>query len=313
MTAAAVREQEAPDYRRYVVSIAASTRIGPNLQRITVRGDDLGSFGGAGYDQRVKLLLPRPGRTVADVPAGEDWYPRWRALPESIRPVMRTYTVRAHRPESAEMDIDLVLHGTGDGTAGPAARWAATTRPGDEVALIGPDRPGSGRLWGRAWDPPATTGRFLLAGDETAVPAVGAIVESLPSDACGIACLEVPSEGDVQHWDVPEGVSLRWCCRDGAAVEHGALLERSVGQAVTRIVPPTGDTAASGELDEVDVDRELLWDVPERQRVCELYAWLAGEAAVIKRLRRLLVTDYGLPRTSVAFMGYWRAGRPEQS
>ncbi|NTW42518.1 MAG: siderophore-interacting protein, partial [Cellulomonadaceae bacterium] len=42
-----------------------------------------------------------------------------------------------------------------------------------------------------------------------------------------------------------------------------------------------------------------------------LYAWLAGEAGVIKTLRRHLVTGCGVDRKSVAFMGYWRAGRPE--
>src|SRR5699024_6817314 len=41
------------------------------------------------------------------------------------------------------------------------------------------------------------------------------------------------------------------------------------------------------------------------------YAWLAGEAAVIKALRRHLVSELGLDRKQVSFMGYWRQGRPE--
>ncbi|WP_406317271.1 siderophore-interacting protein [Streptosporangium sp. NBC_01639] len=43
-----------------------------------------------------------------------------------------------------------------------------------------------------------------------------------------------------------------------------------------------------------------------------MYAWLAGEAAVIRTLRRHLVAERGLNRRSVAFMGYWRMGRSEQ-
>ena len=39
-----------------------------------------------------------------------------------------------------------------------------------------------------------------------------------------------------------------------------------------------------------------------------LYAWLAGEAGVIRNLRRHLVTERGLDRRAVAFMGYWRLG-----
>lgn len=314
MTQALVREQ-APDYRRYVVSVAASASIGPNLQRITLCGEDLHQFGVAGCDQRVKLLLPRRGRTVADVPVGEGWYARWRALPEGIRPVMRTYTVRAHRPETGEMDIDLVLHGTEDGTAGPAAHWAATARPGHQVALIGPDRPGDGMMWGRAWAPPASTDQVLLAGDETAVPAVAAIVESLPGDARGITCLEVPSRGDVQHWHAPRGMDIRWYSREEAATDaaHGALLEPAVRQAVSELAGSVAAAPGCEQLDEVNVDTDLLWDVPERRATAELYAWLAGEAAMIKRLRRLMVGEHGIPRASVAFMGYWRSGRPEPS
>ena len=46
--------------------------------------------------------------------------------------------------------------------------------------------------------------------------------------------------------------------------------------------------------------------VPDATAGC--YAWLAGEAGVVKRLRRHLVTDLGVPRNEVAFMGYWRVG-----
>ena len=43
------------------------------------------------------------------------------------------------------------------------------------------------------------------------------------------------------------------------------------------------------------------------------YAWLAGEAGVIKTLRRHLVVDLGWDRRAVAFMGYWRRpGRGER-
>jgi len=65
------------------------------------------------------------------------------------------------------------------------------------------------------------------------------------------------------------------------------------------------------DLEDVDVDTGILWEVPEPADVSRFYAWLAGEAAVIKALRRHLVTDCGVDRRSVAFMGYWRQGRAE--
>ena len=65
-------------------------------------------------------------------------------------------------------------------------------------------------------------------------------------------------------------------------------------------------------LPDVDVDASLLWEVPERARAAGgVYAWVAGEAAVVRDLRRFLVRDVGLDRRSVAFMGYWRQGRAE--
>ncbi|MDQ3221923.1 MAG: siderophore-interacting protein, partial [Gemmatimonadota bacterium] len=61
-----------------------------------------------------------------------------------------------------------------------------------------------------------------------------------------------------------------------------------------------------------DVDNAIPWDVPgDSQPLGGVYAWLAGEAGVIKNLRRLLVTGAGLHRPSVAFMGYWREGDAE--
>jgi NADPH-dependent ferric siderophore reductase len=62
---------------------------------------------------------------------------------------------------------------------------------------------------------------------------------------------------------------------------------------------------------DIDVDRELLWDSPE-DGDGEFYAWIAGEAATVKTLRRLLVTQHGVDRKRVAFMGYWRLGQAER-
>jgi NADPH-dependent ferric siderophore reductase len=64
-------------------------------------------------------------------------------------------------------------------------------------------------------------------------------------------------------------------------------------------------------LEEIDVDRDLLWDSPE-DGDGEFYAWMAGESATVKTLRRLLVSECGVDRKRVAFMGYWRRGQSER-
>ena len=304
-----VPEPTPPEYRMYFVEVARSERLGPSFVRVTFTGECLRAFGAGGVDQRVKLLLPQPGRTVADIPSGPDWYPAWQAMPQERRPTMRTYTVRTHRPEVAELDIDFVLHGADGGHGGPASAWAAKVRPGDTAALVGPDRPGNGGMWGCAWSPPETARRLIIAGDETAVPAVASIIESLSPQARGVVCVEVPVAGDRQDWDVPDRVEVRWLVRrDGTgSAPHGSLLEAAVTEILTGLCGPKPHPAGTG-LEDVDLETATLWEVPDGS-TDELYAWLAGEATVIKRLRRLMINDFGVARTAVAFMGYWRQGR----
>jgi NADPH-dependent ferric siderophore reductase len=305
-----------PEYRIYPVRVVRTTRLGPHFVRLTFTGPDLAEFGYAGADQRVKILLPRPGRSLADLPSGADWYQRWRRLPDDIRPTMRTYTVRAFRPGDQQVDVDFVLHGMSDhDRPGPLSLWAGAAQPGDRVALLGPDRPGTGRLWGAEWDPPARTRRVLVAGDETAVPAIGAILERLSERLTGTVLAEVPTDADVPSWSAVPGVDVRWLVRerDGRDVARGVLLEEAVRGALAA----SHGRVASGANPQTDEDGDgvVLWDVPDpdhpSDRSEELFLWMAGEAGVMKRLRRLARHDHALPKSAVACMGYWRHGRPE--
>ncbi|SNS85305.1 NADPH-dependent ferric siderophore reductase, contains FAD-binding and SIP domains [Geodermatophilus pulveris] len=303
----------APAWRFFDASVAAVRRLGPSFVRLTLTGPDLAAFGAAGRDQRFKLVLPRDGDGLARLRGcGPDWYAEYRAMPEQQRPVIRTYTVRAARPERAELDVDVVLHGVTDGHAGPVASWAAAAVPGDRIVLLGPDRPcpdpvRSGRPWGVEWAPPAAARTLLLAGDETAVPAVCAVLESLAGDPRPVtALLEVPGSGDAADVVLPAGATLRWLPRDGAP--RGSRLVPAVHAALCGL----GITAAPAAPPE-EVGDELLWEVPDAAcadgaAAAGCYVWLAGEAGVVTTLRRRLVGDLGVPRGAVAFMGYWRDG-----
>ncbi|WP_432488574.1 siderophore-interacting protein [Kineococcus sp. SYSU DK018] len=303
------------EYRLFRVAVLRRQELGPSSARITFSSPELAGFGPGGFDQRLKVLLPQLPLDELGVPEG-DWYAWWRALPEDVRPVMRTYTVRALRPATAgsdaELDVDFVLHGVGGGAAGPAASWAAAARPGDEVALVGPTVPGTGRMWGVEWAPPAEARTLLLAGDETAVPAVCAVLEQLPAGARAVAVLEVPDIADAVSIASQADVTVEWLPRGGRH-GHGDLLVPRVEEIAGPLVDETSRTIAL-DFEDVDLDAGILWEVPEQAVATGpqcLYAWLAGEAGVVKRLRRHLVRDVGLPRASVAFMGYWREGRAE--
>jgi NADPH-dependent ferric siderophore reductase len=293
----------APAWQFFDASVAAVRRLGPSFVRLTLTGPELAGFGAAGCDQRFKLVLSRHDDGLDRLrECGQDWYPEFCAMPEEERPVIRTYTVRAVRPERAELDVDVVLHGVDDGHAGPAASWAAAAVPGDRIVLLGPDRPGSGRPWGVEWAPPAAARSLLLAGDETAVPAVCAILESLGHGPRSVtALLEVPEAGDAMDVALPAGGTLRWLPRDGAP--RGSRLVPAVHAALSEL-----GIASSPAAPPEEVGDELLWEVPDTDAASGCYAWLAGEAGVVKTLRRRLVGDLGVPRGAVAFMGYWRQG-----
>jgi len=318
---------ESTGYRTFAVEVSRVQRLCPSFTRITFSGDDLLGFGACGADQRIKVVLPAPGSTAADLVAtcrawGDDWYPQWLAAPGDQRPLLRTYTVRGARPCLGEVDVDFVLHGASPGDhapAGPASRWAMTARAGDQLVVVGPDRPGTGRAWGREWAPPEG-GRLLLAGDETAVPAVCAVLEALEPEAARrtVALLEVPCAEDALQPVASGGAAVRWLPRRGPAGEaaHGSLLVDAVrslldGDGLVAPAPrlPTAAVTATDPLSS-DADLDVLWDVPEAVGSGDLYAWVAGEASVVRDLRRL-VRGAGLPKTSLAAMGYWKAGRSE--
>jgi len=287
-------------WRFFRVLVARSQRLSPSFLRVTFAGPDLDRFADNGYDQRIKLVLPLPECGVAYLPTGPDWYARWRGLSDVRRNPIRTYTVRAVRRHLAEVDVDVVLHGD----AGPASRWANRVRPGDEVALLGPDAGFPGEHGGVEFRPHPDVTTVLLAGDETAVPAIASIVERLKPDQAGEALLEVPRAEDVLDIAAPSGFAVTWLPRGSG--RHGTQLLPAVRAAADRLLPaPTVDQA----LPDVDVDTEILWEVPDPSG--SSYAWLAGEAAMIRDLRRYLVGERGLDRASVAFMGYWRRGRSE--
>ncbi|MER7456819.1 siderophore-interacting protein [Micromonospora sp. NPDC126480] len=293
-------------WRLFTVEVRSVRRLSPSFVRVTFTGPDLDRFADNGYDQRVKLAFPLPGERGARLPEGPDWYARWRALPEHERNPIRTYTVRAVRPELSEVDVDLVLHGDG----GPATRWARRVRPGDAIAILGPDAGYTGDHGGVEFRPPAA-GDLLLAGDETAVPAICAILDRLPLTARGRVLLEVPETDDVLPVAAPPGMAVTWLARDGQA--YGARLVPAVSAAAAELLAgTTGPADGSAEpVAEVDVDAEILWEVPTPAAPVPLYAWLAGEAGVIRTVRRHLVGECGLDRRAVAFMGYWRLGRAD--
>lgn len=240
-------------------------RLSPHLVRVSFTGDGLAHLT-TWPDQQLKLLFPRPGQAEPVLPelqADGDvmrWYQAYLAIPEQQRPVMRSYTVRAHHPETATIDIDFVLHGAA-GEGGPATAWAGRARVGDVLGRYGPDPQYAKPLADSDW--------VLLAGDQTALPAIATLLESLSAGRKALVCLEVPDAAEEQDLASAAELSLRWVHGNGP----GTL-----------------------------VDAVRATEFPAGKGI----AWLAGEAGAVRALRRHLVDERGMAKPDIEFTGYWR-------
>ncbi|AWH96857.1 NADPH-dependent ferric siderophore reductase [Dietzia psychralcaliphila] len=196
-------------------------------------------------------------------------------IPSEDGPVVRTYTVRRVDPAAREIWIDFVVHGD-QGVAGP---WAQTVTPGTDVAVRGP---------GGGYRPDPEADFHLLAGDETAVPAISAALESLPSDSVGAVFLEVWDDDDEVALTAPAGVQITWLHRgaSSADVGHGVI---------------------DGDAPLVTAVREMPWPDGDVQ------VFVHGEAeTVMKHLRPFLRSERGVPAGRASISGYWRRGRTEE-
>jgi NADPH-dependent ferric siderophore reductase len=263
---------EAPvqPYSLFRVEVVRTQRISPSMLRVTFGGPDLALCTSAGHDQRIKLFFPLPGQTDPIVPEGPDWFGEFRAMPDDVRPPIRTFTISGLRTDQHELDVDFVLHGD----LGPASRWAGRAQPGDRIAILAPDARHP-EILGYEYKPTEGSDWTLLAGDETALPAITQILAAMPADRHALVFLEVAPAQEMRPLDCPAGVHVTWLCRGGAPAGGGVLKE-----AIARTEFPPGRP----------------------------YAWLAGESSAVVELRRHLVKERGLDKKDVYFSGYWLLG-----
>jgi NADPH-dependent ferric siderophore reductase len=265
--------------------VTRNRRISPHATRVTFTGPDLSELVMSAPDQRVKLFVPARGTTAPPIaPMAATARDALAPIPEADRPHPRTYTIRAFRGDRPELDIDFALRDPG----GPASRWARSAQPGQSLEMLGPI---TALNRGFLFRPPP--GRdVLLVGDQSALPAIGAILESLPSDARGQAFVTVPSPADRQLIAKPDQLRITWL-QEG---DHAGLLA-----AVRAADFGRGEGADADPIKAARAARSP--EVP--------YAWLAGEAAMVAAQRRHLLDERGLTPKDIASMAYWRTEHTE--
>jgi NADPH-dependent ferric siderophore reductase len=239
------------------VEVRRVERRSPRLVRVTLGGDELGGFALDDPAASVRLLLPSPGEQEPVLP---DWNGNEFLLPGGRRPAIRTLTPRRFDPATIELDVEVVLHGEG-----VAAAWAAGATPGDPVAVSGPGR-------GYAI-PDAPT--FLVAGDESAIPAISQLLERMPADRHLDVHVEVAHSDARLPLPGHSGATVTWHDLPAGAPPGDALVAAVRGATVD------GGTRV----------------------------WAAGEAAAVQRIRKHLFDKLGLPRSATTVRGYWKHGR----
>ncbi|SEG54447.1 NADPH-dependent ferric siderophore reductase, contains FAD-binding and SIP domains [Actinacidiphila yanglinensis] len=243
-------------------TVVRTERLTPHMVRVVLAVDPAAALDVGEYtDHYVKILFPAEGGTFAEPPDVEALR---RDLPRERWPRTRTYTVRSYDAGTREMAVDFVVHGD-EGLAGP---WAARARPGEALYFMGPGG-------GYAPDPDADW--HLLAGDESALPAIGAALDRLPADARATVLIEVSGPEEEQKLAAAPGTDVVW-------------LHRGAG--------PVG-TALVGAVEALDFPAGRL------------HAFVHGEATFVRELRRHLRLERGVPREDLSISGYWRRGKDE--
>lgn len=254
----------------YVFEVHRAEAVSPHMVRVHFSGPGVDAFI-TGLDEKkarstekyVKLLFARPELGL-EHPYDMDVL-RETLAPQDM-PSRRTYTIRSIDESARTMAIDFVVHGD-EGLAGP---WAANAQPGDLVTLTGP---------GGMYAPAPDVDEHLFFGDDSAIPAIAAAIESLGPAAKGSAIIEVASAEDEVAFDAPDGVTVRWLYRDGA--HYGEALVA----AVEALEAPTAS---------VDV-------------------FAHGEREAMKRLRPLINKEWGIHRSRLSLSAYWAYGRAEDT
>jgi NADPH-dependent ferric siderophore reductase len=247
-----------------------------HMFRVVLGGSGFDTFTPSKFtDSYVKLVFVGDDVDTASLPQPLT-LDSFADLPPAKQPVVRTLTVRRADPAAREIAIDVVVHGE----HGAAGLWAATAEPGQPVYLMGP----SG-----AYAPDPAADWHLLAGDETALPAISVALEALPANAIGQAFIEIAGPEDEIPLTAPQGVRIDWIYRGGRA-------------------DLIGEDRAGDFAPLIEAVKSAPW-LPG-----QVHAFVHGEAqAVMHNLRPYIRKDREVDAKWASISGYWRRGRTEET
>lgn len=232
----------------------------PATRRLTLAARRVLAAVGVDSFVRVRLAEAEPGQLAGFVaPGGGD-----HVRVEVVEGADRTETIVAHSVEEGWIDLDILVHEGGGAAVGVIGSWAAGAPLGSPAVMHGPK--GSVVLTG-------APGEVVLAGDDSALPAVRRYLGML-----------------------------------GSSITGHLLLETVFDPAALGIVPPPGlrvsilradPSAPSAAL------AEALGALPPPTDPLERFVFACGEQSLVAPARAALAT-WGIDVERAVVKGYWR-------
>lgn len=227
--------------------VSRKEQLTPHYIRVYLTGEDVPLFANTTVGINNKILIPTKGASPYDGPF-----------------IRRTYTHRGIDLDTHEIWIDFVAHGK----EGPASAWAIQAQKGDVLGVLMKD--GKMELYRKA-------DHYLLVGDATAIPVIGAILEDLPASAKGTCIIEVHGKADEQPLQTKANIDMIWLHNEHP--QEGSRLAETVKQQ----------------------------DLPEESRS----GYVAAEFATVKEIRHYLRKEKGWKQEELYAYSYWKAGVAE--
>ena len=246
------------------LTVTRKEYLTPHYIRVYLTGEDIPLIANTTIGINNKILVPPMGVNKIHFPELDDETKTWVQPPEEVRSFRRTYTHRGIDLTKNEVWIDFVAHGDD----GPASAWAINAEKGDVLGVLMKD--GKSELYPSAdW--------YLLVGDATAIPVLGAILEDLPKTAKGVCIIEVHGKEDEQPLETKAEIDFIWLHNEQP--HNGSRL--------------------------IDVVKEQ--DLPESAR----FGYVAAEFSSVKEVRNYLRKEREWKLEELYAYSYWKAGVAE--